>query len=101
MKIDTTRSLSITDIKRLLSIIFDTLSVHEYPTSSMFSALSHCVIVSFLIGKDSNADDIEAESVLIFRQLNDYAHGSDDCEWFVYWSKKLVDLVRERKLAEE
>jgi len=101
LSIDTTKSLSLTDIKKLLSIIFDTLSVHEYPTSSMFSALSHCAIVSFLIGKDSSIDDVEAESVLIFRQLNDYAHDSNDCEWFVYWSKKLVDLVRERKLTKD
>jgi hypothetical protein len=101
MNVDTTRVLVVSDVKGLLSIINDTLSAYEYPTSSIFSALSHCAIVSFLIGKHGALSDIESESVQVFRQLNDFAHDSKEDEWFVYWSKRLVDLVRERKLTQE
>ena len=101
MTVDTTRVLAVHDVRELLSIINDTLSAYEYPTSSIFSALSHCAIVSFLIGKYGALSDVESESVQVFRQLNDFAHESEENEWFVYWSKKLVDLVRERKLAQE
>ena len=45
--------------------------------------------------------DIEGESVLVFRQLNDFANESSEHEWFVEWSRKLVELVRERKLSQE
>ena len=101
MSVDTTRLLAISDIKGLLSIIFDTFAVYDYPTSSIFSALSHCAIVSFLIGKYEDVADIEGESVLVFRQLNDFANESSEHEWFVKWSRKLVELVRERKLSQE
>tara|TARA_Y100000310_G_C20614700_1_gene780010 strand:+ start:683 stop:988 length:306 start_codon:yes stop_codon:yes gene_type:complete len=101
MNVDTTRVLAVSDVKGLLSIINDTLSAYEYPTSSIFSALSHCAIVSFLIGKHGALSDIESESVQVFRQLNDFAHDSKEDEWFVHWSKRLVDLVRERKLTQE
>jgi len=101
VNVDTTRVLAVSDVDGLLTTISDTLSAYEYPTSSIFSALSHCAIVSFLIGKHGVLSDVESESVHIFRQLNDFAHDSKEHEWFVYWSKKLVDLVRERKLTQE
>ena len=40
MTVDTTRVLAVHDVRELLSIISDTLSAYEYPTSSIFSALS-------------------------------------------------------------
>lgn len=100
MSVDTTKLLATSDIKGLLSIISDTLAVYDYPTSSIFSALSHCAIVSFLIGKHEKIADIEGESVLVFRQLNDFANESPEYEWFVQWSRKLVELVRERRLSQ-
>ena len=101
MNVDTTRVVVVSDIKGLLDIINDTLSAYEYPTSSIFSAISHCAIVSFLIGKYGSSSDVESDSVQVFRQLNDFAHESNEYDWFVYWSKKLVDFVRERKLSQD
>ena len=101
MNINTARSLSITEIERLLDIISETLSAYEYPTPSIFSAHSHCVIISFLVGRGDEVADARAESIPIFRQLSSHAQECEEYVWFVYWSRKLVDLVRERKISEE
>ena len=87
------------EIEHLLSHILETIIVYEYPTPSIFSALTRLGIVGYLRGKGIT-ENIELFAVDIFRQLSEYALQNPDYSWFTEWSKKLVGAVKGRKVAE-
>ena len=87
------------EIEHLLGHILETLLVYEYPTSSIFSALTRLGIVGYLRGKGVN-ENIELFAVDIFRQLSEHALQNSDYSWFMEWSKKLVGAVKGRKVEE-
>ena len=71
--------------------------VYEYPTPSIFSALTRLGIVGFLRGKDVQRD-IEVTAVDVFRQLSEFSQQNPKYQWFVEWSRKLVDTISSRKV---
>ena len=91
-----TLELSEQEIENILCHILETILVYEYPTPVIFSALTRLGIVSFLRGKGVQ-DSIELHAIDAFRQLSELASINKHYEWFTDWSKKLVDLVREKQ----
>ena len=87
--------LSKPETEHVLCHVLETLMVYEYPTPSIFSALTRLSIVSFLRGKGINKE-IESVAVDVFRQLTEFAQDSKKYEWFVSWSHKLVELIKEK-----
>tara|TARA_R110002020_G_scaffold347726_8_gene561417 strand:+ start:1529 stop:1834 length:306 start_codon:yes stop_codon:yes gene_type:complete len=87
------------DITHIFGHILETIMVYEYPTPSIFSALTRLSIVSYLRGKGIDKD-IELVAVDIFRQLSEVAQRNSDYRWFVDWSKKLVGSLKVRKVEE-
>ena len=71
--------------------------VYEYPTPSIFSALTRLSIVSFLRGQGIQKD-IELVAVDVFRQLSEFAVANSNYSWFVDWSRRLVDTIKEKKV---
>ena len=92
--------LSDTDIENVLCHILETITVYEYPTPSVFSALTRLSIVSFLRGRGVQKD-IELIAIDVFRQLSELANRNKHYMWFVDWSRKLVDLTKEKKVEKE
>ena len=88
------------DVENILCHVLETLMVYEYPTPSVFSALTRLGIVSFLRGKGVQKD-IEIIAIDIFRQLSEFANQNSKYTWFVDWSRRLVDLTREKKVEKE
>ena len=91
-----TLELSEQEIENILCHILETILVYEYPTPVIFSALTRLGIVSFLRGKGIQ-DSIELHAIDAFRLLSELASINKHYEWFTDWSKKLVDLVREKQ----
>jgi len=87
------------DIDNILCHVLETLMAYEYPTPSIFSALTRLSIVSFLRGKGFD-EDIELIAVDVFRQLSEVAQQNSDYDWFLKWSKKLVGSIKVRKVQE-
>ena len=87
------------DIDNILCHVLETLLAYEYPTPSIFSALTRLSIVSFLRGKELDKD-IELVAVDVFRQLSEAAQENSDYDWFLEWSRKLVGSIKVRKVAE-
>ena len=96
------RSVELTDIdiENILGHVLETITVYEYPTPSVFSALTRLSIVSFLRGQGLQKD-IELAAVDIFRQLSEFAVRTRKYSWFVDWSRKLVDTIKEKKVEKE
>ncbi|MAH44981.1 hypothetical protein CMI37_04080 [Candidatus Pacearchaeota archaeon] len=102
MATETLNHLETEDIKFLLSSIKDTLYVYEYPTSAVFSAITRCVIISYLYGLGYHDNQvINDRSMNIFRQLTSFSQKGKKYEWFKGWSQKLVEVVRHRRLTED
>ena len=89
--------LSTDDIENILCHVLETIMVYEYPTPSIFSALTRLGIVGFLRGKDVQRD-IEVTAVDVFRQLSEFSQQNPKYQWFVEWSRKLVDTISSRKV---
>ena len=94
-----TLELAEQEIENILCHILETILVYEYPTPVIFSSLTRLGIVSFLRGKGTQ-DDIEVQAVDVFRQLSELAATNKHYEWFTDWSKRLVELVKEKKTEE-
>ena len=88
------------DVRYILSSIKETLSVIEYPTPSIFSAVTRCALVNFLKGNDQPTVSLEESSVVLFRQLNEFSDVHTEYKWFIEWSRKLANMVKERKLSD-
>lgn len=87
------------EVEYVLTHIYETLLVYEYPTSPIFSALTRLSIVSFLRGKGVE-QDIETVAIDVFKQLSEFANQNKNYNWFVIWSRKLVELVKEKKVED-
>ena len=94
-----TLELSERELENILCHILETILVYEYPTPVIFSALTRLGIVSFLRGKGVQ-DGIETQAVEVFRQISEFALTNKHYEWFTDWSKKLVNLIKEKKTEE-
>jgi len=92
-----TIELSTDDIEHILCHVLETIMVYEYPTPSIFSALTRLGIVGFLRGKDVQKD-IEVTAVDVFRQLSEFSQQNPQYQWFVDWSRKLVETISSRKV---
>ena len=92
-----TIELSTDDIEHILCHVLETIMVYEYPTPSIFSALTRLGIVGFLRGKEVQKD-IEATAVDVFRQLSEFSQQNPKYQWFVDWSRKLVETISSRKV---
>ena len=92
-----TIELSTDDIEHILCHVLETIMVYEYPTPSIFSALTRLGIVGFLRGKDVQKD-IEVVAVDDFRQLSEFSQQNSKYQWFVDWSRKLVETISSRKV---
>ena len=92
-----TVELSTDDIEHILCHVLETIMVYEYPTPSIFSALTRLGIVGFLRGKEVQKD-IEVEAVDVFRQLSEFSQQNPKYQWFVDWSRKLVETISSRKV---
>ena len=92
----TALELSELEIENILCHVLETILVYEYPTPVIFSALTRLSIVAFLRGKGVT-DNIEIQAVDIFRQISEFAVADKHYQWFTEWSKKLVDMVKEKK----
>ena len=92
--------LTSTDIENVLCHILETISVYEYPTPSVFSALTRLSIVSYLRGRGVQKD-IEIIAIDVFRQLTELAQRNSKYSWFTDWSRKLVEVIREKKVEKE
>ena len=92
-----TVELSTDDIEHILCHVLETIMVYEYPTPSIFSALTRLGIVGFLRGKDVQRD-IEVTAVDVFRQLSEFSQQNPKYQWFVDWSRKLVETISSRKV---
>lgn len=92
--------LTTIDVENILCHILETITVYEYPTPSVFSALTRLSIVSFLRGKGIQKD-IELIAIDVFRQLSEFSTSNSKYEWFVGWSRKLVDTIKEKKVEQE
>jgi len=92
-----TIELSTDDIEHILCHVLETIMVYEYPTPSIFSALTRLGIVGFLRGKDVQKD-IEVTAVDVFRQLSEFSQQNSKYQWFVDWSRKLVETISSRKV---
>ena len=92
-----TIELSTDDIEHILCHVLETIMVYEYPTPSIFSALTRLGIVGFLRGKDVQKD-IEVVAVDVFRQLSEFSQQNPQYQWFVDWSRKLVETISSRKV---
>ena len=89
--------LSSENIGDILGHILETIMVYEYPTPSIFSALTRLSIVSFLRGRNVQKD-LELVAVDVFRQLSEFSQQDPTYDWFVDWSKKLVNTLSSRKV---
>ena len=89
--------LSELETENILCHVLETIMVYEYPTPSIFSALTRLGIVGFLRGKDVQRD-IEVTAVDVFRQLSEFSQQNPKYQWFVEWSRKLVDTISSRKV---
>ena len=67
-----TLELSKREIENILCHILETLLVYEY--------------------------HIELQAIDVFRQLSELASTNIQYEWFTDWSKKLIDMVKEKKM---
>jgi len=92
-----TIELSTDDIEHILCHVLETILIYEYPTPSIFSALTRLGIVGFLRGKDVQKD-IEVVAVDVFRQLSEFSQQNSKYQWFVDWSRKLVETISSRKV---
>ena len=92
-----TIELSTDDIEHILCHVLETILIYEYPTPSIFSALTRLGIVGFLRGKDVQKD-IEVTAVDVFRQLSEFSQQNPQYQWFVDWSRKLVETISSRKV---
>ena len=92
-----TVELSTDDIEHILCHVLETIMVYEYPTPSIFSALTRLGIVGFLRGKEVQKD-IEVTAVDVFRQLSEFSQQNPKYQWFVDWSRKLVETISSRKV---
>ena len=92
-----TIELSTDDVEHILCHVLETILVYEYPTPSIFSALTRLGIVGFLRGKDVQKD-IEVTAVDVFRQLSEFSQQNSKYQWFVDWSRKLVETISSRKV---
>ena len=92
--------LTSTDSENVLCHILETISVYEYPTPSVFSALTRLGIVSYLRGRGVQKD-IEVIAIDVFRQLTEMAQENSKYTWFTDWSRKLVETVKEKKVEKE
>lgn len=92
--------LTTTDIENVLCHVLETITVYEYPTPSVFSALTRLSIVSFLRGRGVQKD-MELIAIDVFRQLSEFSNKNKNYMWFVDWSRKLVELTKEKKVERE
>ena len=89
MTTETSTKPSVKDMKFMLSLISDTLHIYDYPTSSIFSAVTRCSIVGYLYGIGyTESEDLTNRSVTIFRHLTNYAQNNS--EYGVHWDGNLV-----------
>ena len=88
--------LSELEIEQVLCHILETLMVYEYPTPSIFSALTRLGIVAFLRGKGLESG-VEALAVDVFRQFSEFTQSNKKYEWFTLWSQRLVESVKENQ----
>jgi len=93
----TALELSELEIENILCHVFETILVYEYPTPVIFSSLTRLGIVAFLRGKGVK-NNIEVQAVEAFRQISEFAIVHKQYEWFTEWSKKLVDMIKEKKM---
>ena len=91
-----TIELSELEIEHVLCHVYETLMVYEYPTPSIFSALTRLSIVSFLRGKGVQ-EGIEFVAVDVFRQFSEFTQNDKKYGWFTSWSQRLVELIEERQ----
>ncbi len=98
----TIREIELTEIEleNVLCHVLETITVYEYPTPSIFSALTRLSIVSFLRGKGVQKD-IEIIAIDVFRQLSEFSHSDAHYSWFVDWSRRLVETIKEKKAGTE
>jgi len=92
-----TIELTTIDIEHILCHVLETIMIYEYPTPSIFSALTRLGIVCFLRGKDVQKD-IEVAAVDVFRQLSEFSQQNPKYQWFVDWSRKLVETISSQKV---
>ena len=92
--------LTETDVENVLCHILETISVYEYPTPSVFSALTRLGIVSYLRGRGVQKD-IEIIAIDVFRQLTEFSQENPKYLWFMDWSRRLVETVKEKKVETE
>ena len=92
--------LTTTDIEHILCHVLETITVYEYPTPSVFSALTRLSIVSFLRGRGIHKD-IELIAIDVFRQFSEFSNKHKNYMWFTDWSRKLVETVKEKKVEKE
>ena len=95
-RITETIELSDLEIEQVLCHVLETLMVYEYPTPSIFSALTRLGIVAFLRGKGFQSG-VEQMAVDVFRQLSEYTQSNKKYEWFTLWSQRLVESVKEKQ----
>jgi len=98
----TVREIELTsiEIENVLCHVLETITVYEYPTPSIFSALTRLSIVSFLRGKGIQKD-VELIAIDVFRQLSEFSHTNVSYNWFVDWSRRLVETIKEKKAETE
>ena len=89
--------LTLVDTENVLCHILETISVYEYPTPAVFSALTRLSIVSYLRGRGVQKD-IEVIAIDVFRKLTEVAQTNFKYAWFTDWSRKLVEVVREKQV---
>ena len=95
----TQRSLNEEEIRYLLDLILETLTVFDYPTPSVFSGICRAVLVSFWNGTGYPIDGVEEEAVTLFRQLNNYCYEHrESYGWFLDWSRRLSTMVSNRRV---
>ena len=85
------------DLEHILCHIFETMTVYEYPTASVFSGVTRLSIVSFLRGRGVQ-NNIEDVAIDIFKQLNEFSEKDKNYEWFNAWGRKLAATLKERKV---
>ena len=75
--------LTTIDVENILCHILETITVYEYPTPSVFSALTRLSIVSFLRGKGIQKD-IELIAIDVFRQLSEFStsNSKSTCKYY-------------------
>lgn len=92
-------TIEIVELEKILIHLSETIGVCDYPTPSMFSAITRLSIISFLNGR-GHTKNTEALSVDVFKQLVELSKSHSKYKWFDEWAKRLVESINERKMEE-